>query len=515
MTLGSRNNAWYNAKARIAWLSSIVFAAALSFAAPIDRPLVDGFHEGEYLAAHLYHAAPAMQPILVHGLMDVVPAALANRVAGPDASIAATRLINQIAGFAAAILFLAILHLLGRTRRRPGVYLLVGMAMLGFAYRYLPPDPAMHYGVPGLRDLTFFFAAWLVVRAERASPWRHHRAVAAAAFLAGLSAFWSYNRLPPLVLFLGLYLVVLAMKMRAWRWLVQPAVSGLAGLAANLAFSPDAFRAHLASMIYWQGHGAIWTLPYRDGVAVVLASLCCGGLVYACTVALGAWQGADHPAARRRVAFAVAISGAASMVLLGQINRLDHIHAWMAVPYTVVAIAAARTLLPKRAARSQRRSSRIIAAPDALALGMALAVCAIGVRQIASTIGMIVTDLPRNAALIPANVHQAAEFIRNRGGSCTLAFDNRATIYPLSGLRPCSRFMIPVYVGRDVERSVVDELNAVRPEAIVLKSGDWASAIDGIPQAARTPEIAAWIARNYTAAHHFGDIVVVTPGTAP
>lgn len=515
MTLGKVANAWFATKGRIAWLSSILFASVLSFAAPVDRPLIDGFHEGEYLAARLYYAAPAPQPILVHGLMDVVPATLAVLLAQPETAISTTRLINQFAGFAAALLFLSTLYHLGFSRRRPGLYVVAGMAMLGLAFRDLPPDPALHYGVPGIRDLSIFIAIWLVIRVERASPRRHRRAVALAAFLAGLTAFWSYNRLPPLALFLGLYLAVLAIKMRAWRWLVQPAVSGLAGLGANLAISPDAFQAHLASMIYWQSHSAIWTLPYRDGVAVILASLCCGGLVYACTVALGAWQGADHPASRRRIAFAIAMSGAASVVLLSQFNRLDLLHAWMAVPFAVVAIAAARTLRPKRALPSDSGFFRSVAVPDALALGMALVVCAIALRQMGGTISSIATGLPKDAQLIPTNVGQAANFIRKRGGPCTMAFDNRASIYFLSGLRPCSRFMIPVYIGRDVERSVVDELEAFKPQAIVLTSGNWAAAIDGIPQAARTPQLAAWLAANYPATHHFGDIVVVTPDKSP
>lgn len=484
----------------------------LYFAIPLGAPLVDGFHEGEYLASRLYFPLNGAMPVMIHGAMDVLPAQVAIFLAGEARTIAATRLVNGLVCLTAGLMFVHALAQLGRPRARGDLYAVAGLAVLLVANTINPLHFAIQLWAPGIRDVFLIGIAWLLVRAAQAQPARHDRLLAVAAVVAALTVFWSYNRIVPTLALLGSYSLALAAASHRPRPVLIPALGGLSSLVLLALSGREYFAGHIASMLYWQAHDRIWTLPWFDRPAIAIGAVCVGAALYAGLVGILEWrERVRDKADPRPAALALALGCCTVAMLAGQLNRFDLVHAVMTVPFAVLAIAAARAAL---AAQATPAAMSGIPANSLLPAGLAMllfGLLAVGVGpRSAENLTIIVAGLPNDQALIAPRYQAAAAFIRAQGGTCTYAFDNQAAFYHLTGMRPCSRFMIPVYAGPDAEPVLIADLQREAPRAVVWTSAIWSSAIDGLPQAQRTPRVSAWLAAHYRPAARFGDIVVAT-----
>jgi hypothetical protein len=199
-------------------------------------------------------------------------------------------------------------------------------------------------------------------------------------------------------------------------------------------------------------------------------------------------------------------------VFLTNLHRADFIHVKMILPY------AALTGIAGVCAVFENFELRPILSGNSLrfailsAMGLTVLLVVVQVKKshdaLHANLHLVAYGLPRDSKIVGANNIEVGKALRADGGSCTYIFDNQQIFYHLSGLPPCSRFVIPVYAGHDVESSVLTDLQRGAPNEVVLRSDFWSWSIDGFDQAKRTPTLYAWLRDHYTPVATFGGVVV-------
>ena len=482
---------------------AVLIALVTALHAAWAGPLSDGFQEGEYLSAFLQIARGQAAPLLIHGQMDYLPARLALAFAGQDHLIAAVRLTNALFGFAASLAFLAGLRALaGRTDER------LAATLLGAALLLVLNGPAasaidLQQGAPAIRDLALLAELYLLIRASSAAQRNATILAALAGLVAGAALFWSYNRGVVGVIALGGWAAAGQLRGPRLALLAAP----LAGLGAGLALlwlaEPAVFARHLANIVYWQAHQAIWAKAPDTLPDVVLAAVfAVGTLALFAWTAVRFWRGGH---AARELATLAALGAAALLIAYAGLNRLDSFHIRFAVPFmTLLAVRLAVLSRPERLPVLSRNQWMLAAVT-----GLWLLAYVRPVPLLAGFVGNVAAlahGPSADRALAGPALSGAADALRAGGGMCTYTFDNSAALYHLSGLPPCARAMVPVYLAGAEEARTIAELSARRPPLVIGGSDAWYAAIDGKPLAQRTPALARWLTENYVPAKSIGGI---------
>ena len=474
---------------RAAILLALAFTLLVGFGTSLVGPIADGFHEGEILANRLYFQTPAPLPVMIHGMMDVIPATLGSAMFGEACTAVGARTINALSGTLALLFLFVALFRLGSGKPWFLPALVLAMALLFLANRHA----FMQQGAPAVRELFLNACAALLALAAGKAPRRHDLLLGCAAFIAGATLFWAYNRGVAALALVGTYALFVAVTERSARALFVAGVTGAVGLAINLAWSPALFRAHLASMAYWQEHQSIWHLSTRELLPWTTAIACAGLLLGAGLIAL--WRGRSGG---RPGALVAACAVAGSLVLASSLNRLDMIHAWMIVPYALLAGFGLLALADQGGARQAPAPATF--SPELMLAAAGLIVAAqlwTARHAIADNAAAMIGGLPTDRHLADPAYVRVADRLRASGTRCTLAFDNQSIVNHLSAIPPCSAFLVPIYAQGAGERRMLADLQGARPDMIVLRSGSVYFRLDDRPQPERTPLLARWLAASY------------------
>lgn len=493
------------------WTILLLFALALAgFATlwgPIATPLVDPFHEGEYLSTRMLLEPGARPPLLIHGAMDYVPANLAALLFGPGHLIAGTRLMNLIFAQAAAFAFLGALVTLARTRGEALVALLIGMLVLFWVNERAPTIVALQQASPATRDFPLMAGLWVLIAANRAGDRWADRLAGLGGLIAGAGWAWAYNRGVILLAAVPLYALGAHLAGRSCRHIAWLFAGLGAGLAANVLLEGSVALQHFRNALYWQRHQSIWSGPvplslilrnlpyYMLGAAIGLAGL----------LALrSAWT---ERTKRNRLPALLILGAAAGGNYLAMFNRPDPPHLMFALPWlAMLGFAAWLAFAPKPVAAGWRAVFRAHAAllvviAATLIVDASAATGSGTTRPVLQGLGRnavtLVRGLPADAAIVEPRIARAAAAVAAGGGSCTYVFDNSGAFYFLSGRRPCSPIMLPIYATAGNEQEVIADLERSAPPVVIGRSNFWTDHIDGKSVAERTPAINAWFERNY------------------
>lgn len=161
---------------------------------PITTPLVDPFHEGEYLSTRMLIGTGMPAPLMIHGSMDYVPANLAALVFGSDQLIAGTRLMNLLFAQFAAFAFFGALLTLARNRGEALMVMLIGMLVLFWVDERAQTIVALQQGSPATRDLALMAGLWALLAATATTGVKADRLAGLAGLIAGIGWAWAYNR---------------------------------------------------------------------------------------------------------------------------------------------------------------------------------------------------------------------------------------------------------------------------------------------------------------------------------
>lgn len=493
------------------WTILLLVALALAgFATlwgPITTPLIDPFHEGEYLSTRMLLEPGAAAPLLIHGGMDYVPANLAAILFGKDHLIAGTRLFNLLFAFAASFAFLGALLTLARTRSEALVALLIGMLVLFWVNERAQGIVALQQASPSTRDFPLILGLWLLIAAVHRSDRWSDRLAALAGLVAGLGWVWAYNR--GVILFAAL----VAYALGAWladrprRHLLWLSGGVLAGLAIDAALEGNVWAQHFRNALYWQRHQSIWSGP-------VPLSLIARNLPFyalgACTGLGGLWaiwKAWKDNSRRSQLPVFLALGVAAGGNYLAMFNRPDPPHLMFTLPWlTLLGFAAWLAFSHEVQADSWpdvwRKHRALLAVLVAVLIVDASAATGSGTtRPVLQGLGRnlltLAHGLPSDAAIIDPKLARAALALAHGGGECTYVFDNSGAFYFLSGLRPCSSIMLPIYATAGNEHQVIADLERSAPPMVIGRSTFWTDHIDDQSVAERTPAINRWFESHY------------------
>ncbi len=268
---------------------------------------------------------------------------------------------------------------------------------------------------------------------------------------------------------------------------------------------PAVFARHLSNIAYWQAHQAIWAKAPDTLPDLVFAAVFAVG-----TLALFAWAAVRCWRSGRAVgelATLTALGAAALLVAYSGLNRLDSFHIRFALPFMALLTVRLTLLSRPEQLPHLRRKHWMLAAVTALWL-IAYARPVPLLTGFAANVATLAHGLPADRALAGPALSGAAAALRAGGGACTYAFDNGAALYHLSGLPPCARAMVPVYLAGAEEAHAIAELTARRPPLVIGGSNAWYAAIDAKPLAQRTPALARWLTDNYVPQQAIGGIAL-------
>ena len=494
-----------------------LLAFLLYFRVHFDAP-IDGFHEGEYLANRFYFSGAPMHPVMIHGMMDVFPSLWAIRLFGLERAVAGTRLINETLGFLTCLIFFGIMASLAHSRAATIVAMATGAVVL-CALNWMNVGVVdMQQGAPAMRDLFLMLVILLLVRAKDLADRHHAWLTALAGVTAGLSSFWAYNRGVAVVAGLIVYAIVLAAGERSVRNGI-PVIAGIfLGLILNYVAWPDAFQNHVHSILYWQSHEYIWKYKTYSVLKLILVAMCVIAILCAGLTGLYKFlSGFRKTTSSRTAALLLFLAFIALFTFYNSFNRFDRQHVSMAVPFSLIAgvagCLALRDHIASFVSSNKLRDRSGLAAIAVVAL-LVVALADQSHAALAADLRYFGQGLPRDRAIASDNALKVADTIRAAGGPCAYTLDNESIYYHLAGLRSCSNFLVPVYAGRDVERSVLDDLRHSAPAIIILRSNTSSMAIDGLDQAQRTPAIVGWARSHYTSIGTFAGVDVARRNAA-
>lgn len=488
-------------------LIAFALAAWACLWGPITTPLVDPFHEGEYLSTGMLLAPGLTPPLLIHGVMDYLPSAIADHLFGPARSIAGTRVINLIAAQLACFAFIAGLLALARSRAGQLAALLIAFAVLFWINARAQTIVMLQQGSPSVRDLPLMVMLWLLVLAVRSEGKRADWLATLAALLAGIGWAWAYNRGLLMLAAVPAYAVGAWWDGRSRRHLLWLGAGLGAGLALHFALEPRMWAQHFANALYWARNQGVWSGPIP--LSLTLRNMPFY-LLGAAALALGGWLGL-RGMLRRGQGVPMALLLPLGLVAAGSyvaiFNRPDPPHLMFAVPALVMLAFAAWTGLAEAEPdqgwpATLRRNAVLLASLAAILIVDFSAQTGSGtIRPVIQGLGKnlltLARGLPNDEAVMEPRLRQVTALLRAGPGQCTYVLDNSGAIYRLSGLRSCSPIMLPTYATPQNESAIIADLERARPPLIVGRSNYWTDAIDGKGLDERTPELARWVARNY------------------
>lgn len=479
---------------------------------PIATPLVDPFHEGEYLSTSMLFSPGMEAPLLIHGVMDYLPATFAEALFGASHLIAGTRFINLLMAQLACFAFIGCLLALGRNRTHNLAALLIAFAVLFWINARAQTIVMLQQGSPSVRDLPLMVMLWVLVLAARGEGKRSDWLAGLTALLAGLCWAWSYNRGILMLAAVPAYAVGAWWDGRTRRHLGWLAGGLAAGLVVHFALEPRMWTQHFANALYWSRNQDVWSGPIP--LSLTLRNMPFY-LLGAAAIALGAWAALKGWLSRGK-GMAMAVLLPLGLVALGSyvsiFNRPDPPHLMFAVPALVLLAFAAWTGLttddadPRPVAgwcTTLRNHAALLAGLLAILIVDLSAQTGSGTtRPVLQGLGRnmiaLAKGLPEDTTTLEPRARKVVEALRAAGGDCTYVFDNSGAFYRLSNLKPCSSIMLPIYATRANETVIIADLERTRPPLVVGRSDYWTDSIDDKGLDERTPQLAAWLRRNYS-----------------
>jgi hypothetical protein len=505
-----------------------VLPVLIAFNVDLRSPLVDSFHEGEYLDnlanIHGYFAGQNAFPVFIHGPMDYLPSLLASKLRNVDHVIVLTRFLNV---FAVAIVWIAWLDLsraiLCRNADRLAWSTLFFLLFLWMALAGGNDQLLRRKAFLGIRDFFLLPAIWAAVRAALSGRARFkYPLFVLSGGLAAASFYWCYDRGVISALWaLGL---ILAFAVRGRKtasfFLALGYAAALLLLPKAHVFGTMADNGH--NILYWvRNNRDVWHMFLKDKIIALPHVL--GEFLLAFLVMLHALRVVFR---RLRDEIGPIVLGLVGIQLLFLL-KLYEMPNYPASYYTIWPSFLILILTPPelsgmhlfsrvlgecgRALESAWRGARspqwwgIVAAIAGLAtvlLSNSVVSCLVVARE-------LVKNVP-DSTLVSLK-HYGVDSPDVQNAPCIFQWSNEG-VFALLAKRPyCTQFPYAVYISQKDEPAVLLQLQRTPPALIVYDSPNWSMNIYGRSMKERLPRIDAFIRENYTFHEAGEDYVFATP----
>ena len=490
-----------------------------------DSMLGDPFHQGEHFAAAVSYLAGSgarFHPLAIHGVLDVFPALLAERLTGAGNYFLATEVIYCALNFAAAIALLAIAWELLRSKPNRWLLLLVVGLVAPF--------------VVGYRDLLLLTSLYLfvMISGRNAAGPSGVLLKFGLGIAAAFGVFWSFDRGIAGTVALGAGVLTMLPRGRTHAIPLVAFVATITVLA--LCFDAFSLSNYLSNVRLLMDTSSQWRYVGQQSALELSTFALALNSVALTLFVLESWRSGSF---ERRVPQVLAFVLLALVLVKIGTNRADILHVYWAlwvpmlaalafyggtlkVRMAAVILVAVVLIAAIGVARSYDDYAMLLvvallgyATVSLLRLRhfqivtaglMVLIACGLWSVAASSTnwltggryawIGRVLHS-PANEEVSPPPVVWVAERLREQGVNCVFDLTNSGLINGLVRRPSCSRFTYPVYATTKYEQQLIDDLRAASPRALVYSSGNWSYRIDGKPMNERFQALDRFILTNY------------------
>ncbi len=501
----------------------ILLPLLMAFDVMLKVPVLDSFHEGEYLGnietMRQFFSGGGAFPVLIHGAMDYLPALWAAHWGGDDNVIVLTRFFNVAAVAVCWIAWVDLARL--ALRRHPqalvwsALFIVVFLLMAGSAGE----DPVRkQQAFLGTRDVFLVLSLWTGVHACQGKGPLAVVAALACGLFASASLYWSYDRgfisaVWLAVLAAGLALrgarrvaLALPVSYAAGLWLVSSV-----GIAASL-------HDNLRNVLYWLANtGDIWNMPGHEKMPALPGALAM--VAFSACVCVNAWRVAVrdwHATVLPMVAALIAVQALFFMKLFSlPIFPTSYYYIWPSV-LILVLVPPSWPPLATLDAEWRRQASALW---DARGFGGRRwgrygAVALVGIFL---SNPIVLSARAARHALRPVpdrELLSAARYgldgLDRVKAPCVFQWSNEGVFAFAEKLAYCLPYTYPVYISRSQEAAALQELRAKPPRLIVYDSPNWSMNIYGRNMRERLPLIDNFINEHYALSHTASGYVFAT-----
>lgn len=248
----------------------LLLPLGLAFNVNLIAPLLDSFHEGEYLDNLLtlrsYYAGASGFPLLIHGAMDYLPTLLAAKIAGADHLLVWTRFFNVLAVTACWILYMDMARIVLREQSRRHVWTVIFLLLFIWMAAASGEDPIRkQQAFLGTRDVFLVLSLWVGVKAiHTGKASAAYLGLVAAGVFGSASLYWSYDRgILSIIWILALAAAFFYQKRLGYALAVLSSYAATLFAIAHTGLA-GSLQENLDNIIYWtKNTGDVWFVQFH------------------------------------------------------------------------------------------------------------------------------------------------------------------------------------------------------------------------------------------------------------
>lgn len=499
---------------RLIWLVLFVLLPlGLAFNVNLVAPLLDSFHEGEYLGnlqvLDNYHRNLSAFPVLIHGAMDYLPSMVARAIAGTDHVIVWTRFLNVLAVAVCWLLYLDLSRVILREKVEKQVWGVLFFILFVWMAVAAGDDPVRkQQAFLGTRDIFLVLSLWCGARAlYSGAKSATYAGLAGAGAFAAMSLYWSYDRgilaAVSIICFAGTLLY-----QKKWAYtsaLVSAYVAAL--LLVSEWNGAGSLAGNVINITYWiKNTGDVWFIPMRGKLLALPGALVMA--LFALSVMAHAVLATIKRDPQRNLPLVLSLL-MIQLVFLTKLYSLpgfpnSYYFIWPAflllilVPPESTVVSGVNNALARLFAHTSQPAGALARNDKSVLLGALLLGLMLGANAIVSTL-QTAWQLARPAAdlKLADSKRFGLDVIAPKSFDCIFQWSNEGVFALLSKKPYCTNYTYAVYISKGAEAAALNELKNNPPSLIVYGTPFWSMSIYGRNMRERLPAIDRFIQENY------------------
>jgi hypothetical protein len=474
-------------------------------------PLLDRFHEGEYLGNLLnmmgYYSKSAPFPVFVHGAMDYMPALISFLISDEHYYIALTRYLNIGAVVICWIMWLDMSRVILRRHEEKLVWL--GLFYLIFLWMTLSigADPVLkQQSFIGTRDLFLMLSIWSSIRSSSVQPVSGKLFLLFSGVFAAFALYWSYDRgILSLIWILGMgFVFILNGRQREVAIIFASYICSIFALSEIGLFGK--FSENIYNIKYWIiNTGEVWNYPLRDKIIALPYMAGMIGLFLFAVYNIVASDGIKKAILAKPYIVGLILM---QIVLFGKMLSLpgfptSYYFIWPTLllliftPPKLLLTSLINKKMIRIANKADELRANFLKSKSLLFFSACLILIFLSNALVHSALSI------RNLGRLMPNEkilekkYYGIDTLDSRKIKCVFNWSNEGVFSVLLNVPYCTKYQYAVYISKGNEFAVLEELKSQPPDLIIYDSQFWSMSIFGRHMRNRLPNIDRFIMENY------------------
>jgi len=490
-------------------------AGIVAFSTNLTNQLFDSnslFHEGEYVGLlwgmRSYYAGATEFPLLIHGAMDYIPSLLASFIYGDSHVIVGTRVINTIIVWICWVFFLDLCYQLIAASSQRKLWMLVTL----FIFFVVSPPLfstalVVEQSFIGSRDLFILMAVWSFSKYTNSTT-----NFATLIYLSFGSAsavtalFWSYDRGVMSLVFFAAILSSSILNKKPSHALIASFIALCSLLLIEYSNFLGSFVSNLNNVTYWIKYSAeIWGKGFNEfpiAMKMTIINLVVFCLLSTSIIVINIKDKSDE--AIRFILIGLILIQI--LLLKTALNRPGVTRlSWVLWPSIIMMLYSGSRLFSELNLSIQvvykkmgsmdflkKKKTKIVFIGTSILFVLYLTPSFLPYAAFAKNL----VKPKINAEVVSEEVVKVGSVLKQHGVECFLGWSNEGVISVMAEKRFCTAYPYAIYVSRNAEVSLLEQIKKESPSVVAFNPDAWAMNIDR-SMALRLPQVSQYIQENY------------------